>query len=298
MARRTVSRGGLGAAGGGGSGPNAGRERGGGFSRLIGRVMAIGPGRVVTVDGVQYRERRGSGSGGGAVGGLRSVFSAAEAGGVGVREYEVRFPDSDGRKRPFRIRATPTRIYDDLTPDPRAELVRALEGVVRPGDRVLELGCGTGAGSNYLAYLVGPSGGVVALDRDGESVRFARQRYTPAPLGFELGWVETLSGELDNAFDAVVVMDPFRDNATQAERLRTLDEIVRVLRPGGHLLCIGPSDESAESARRALSEHALDPSGPSRRAGSWRASLWVTPAPSPRPAPPPPFPPLSGGERP
>ncbi len=266
---------------------NGGRGRGSLLSRLIDRLLAVGPGRVVTVDGVQYRERRGGRGGGGEAGGpgggLRSAFSVQEP---GVREYEVRFPDSDGRKRPFRIRATPTRIYDDLTPDPRAELARALDGVVRPGDRALELGCGTGAGAVYLAYLVGPSGGVVALDRDGESVRFARQRYTPAQLGFELGWVETLSGELDGAFDAVVVTDPFRDDATPADRMRTLDEVVRVLRPGGHLLCIGSSDESAESARRALSEHTLDPCGPARHAGSWRASLWTTPTP------PPPLPPM------
>jgi SAM-dependent methyltransferase len=234
------------------------------------RLLSIGPGRVITVDGVQYRERRASG--------LRSAFTGSES---GVREYEVRFPDADARKRPFRIRATPTRIYDDLSPDPRAELVRALDPLVRPGDRVLELGCGTGAGSRHLAYLVGPSGGVVALDRDGESIRFARQRYTAAQIGFELGWVETLSGELDNAFDAVVATDPFRDDPGHKERVRTLDEIVRVLRPGGHLECIGSSDESAELARRTLSEHALDPVGPPRRAGSWRGVVWVAPGPTP-----------------
>lgn len=238
--------------------------------RLFDRLLAIGPGRVVTVDGVQYRERRTSG--------LRSALMGSES---GVREYEVRFPDSDARKRPFRIRATPTRIYDDLSPDPRAELVRALDPLVRPGDRVLELGCGTGAGSRHLAYLVGPSGGVVALDRDGESVRFARQRYAAAQVGYELGWVETLSGELDDAFDAVVATDPFRDDAGPAERGRTADELARVLRPGGHLLCIGSTDESAELARRTLSEHALDPVGPPRRAGSWRGVVWVSPGPTP-----------------
>jgi len=267
--------------------PNAGL-----WSRLIDRVLAIGPGRVITVEGVQYRERKGGlgGAGAGGAGGAwRSVFGPSEPG-AGVREYEVRFPDTDSRKRPFRIRATPTRIYDDLTPDPRAELVRAFDGVVRPGDRVLELGCGTGAGSNFLVYLVGPSGGVVALDRDGESVRFARQRYMTDQVGFELGWVETLSGELDNAFDAVMATDPFRDDATQADRMRTLDELVRVLRPGGHLLCIGSSDESAELARRALSEHALDPAGPARRAGSWRASLWTTPSMGTGADAPPPLP--------
>lgn len=237
------------------------------IGRALARLTSLGPGRTITVDGVQYRERRPRP--------LRPAFGADTS----VREFEVRFPDSDARKRPFRIRATPTRIYDDLTPDPRAELVRTLDTIIKPGDRVLELGCGTGAGARHLAYLVGPSGGVVALDRDGESIRFARQRYPADQLGFELGWVETLTGELDNAFDAVVASDPFRDDASAQDRLKTLDEIVRVLRPGARLLCLGSSDESAEHARRTLNEHTLDPEGLPARAGGWRASLWVTPSP-------------------
>lgn len=241
------------------------------LTRVLGGLASLGPGRVVTVEGVHYRERR--------PGGWRPGLGSGEP---GVREYEVRFPGGDARRRALRIRATPTRIYDDLTPDPRAELVRKLNGVVRPGDRVLELGCGTGAGSRHLAYLVGPSGGVVALDRDGESIRFARQRYPSATIGFELGWVETLSGELDDAFDAMVALDPFRDDDNAPERLRTLDEIVRVLRPGGHLLCVGTTDESAERARATLGEHTLDPVGSPVRAAGWRASLWVTPSSKPR----------------
>jgi SAM-dependent methyltransferase len=240
------------------------------LARLLTRLSHIAPGRVITVEGVQYRERR-----------PRPVRSALSVPEPGVREFEVRFTDTDARKRPFRVRATPTRIYDDLVPDPRAELVHALDDIIKPGDRVLEIGCGTGAASNHLAYLVGPSGGVVALDRDGESIRFARQRYPAPQLGFELGWTETLSGELDDAFDAVVAADPFRNDAGQTERLRTLDEIVRVLRPGGRLLCLGSSDESAERARRTLYEHTLDPIGPPARAAGWRATLWVTPAPPP-----------------
>lgn len=243
------------------------RARTSALGRVFARLASIGPGRTVTVEGVQYRERRPRP--------IRPAFGADDA----AREFEVRFPDSDARKRPFRIRASATRIYDDLTPDPRAELVRALDAIVKPGDRVLDLGCGTGAGSRHLAYLVGPSGGVVALDRDGESIRFARQRYPADQLGFELGWVETLSGELDNAFDAIVAADPFRDDTNANERLKTLDEIVRVLRPGGRLLCMGHSDESAEHARRTLCEHALDPEGPPARAGGWRASLWAAPLP-------------------
>lgn len=220
------------------------------------------------VDGVRYRERRPN-----AVKGLLPTSSPDS------REYEVRFPGiADRTQRPMRIRASRLRIYDDLTPDPRVELCRALDRLIRPGDRVLLLGSGTGAAASKLAYLVGPSGGVVALDRDGESVRFARQRYTDAQTGFELGWTETLSGELDDAFDAIVAADPLRDASNQIERARTASEILRVIRPEGHLLCIGSSSESWELARRTFEPTGVEPVGPPSRSDDWRASLYRVPA--------------------
>jgi len=246
-----------------------GRKPGGGepesrspglLERLAGTLGTSGT-RVV--DGVRYRERRQRA--------IKGLLGAAEE---GAREFEVRFPTGDRRARPMRIRATRARIYDDLSPDPRAELVRRLDETVRPGDRVLELGSGTGASAQHLAYLAGPSGGVVALDRDGESIRFARQRYTDKQIGYELGWIETLSGELDSAFDAVVAVDPLRDTTNQIERARNLSEILRVIRDGGHLLCVGSSSETWELARRSLEGHDLQPVGDPLRSGDWRASLY------------------------
>ncbi|MEM9372679.1 MAG: methyltransferase domain-containing protein [Planctomycetota bacterium] len=195
-----------------------------------------------------------------------------------TREYDVRFPrTTEQRQGSMRIRATRTRIYDDLTPDPRADLVRALDRIVRPGDRVLDLGAGTGASAHRLAHIVGPSGGVVALDRDGESVRFARQRYPNPQVGFELGWTETLSGELDHAFDAAVAVDPLRDTTSQIERARCATEILRVIRPGGHLLCVGSSSESWEQARRAIEACGPQPQDSTVRSRDWRASLYRLP---------------------
>ena len=243
------------------------------LERWLDRVTGVGSGRVRVIDGVRYKERR--------PGTLPGVFNHAEP---GVREYEVRFPGADARARPMRIRATPSRIYDDITPDPRRTLVRSLDTAVRPGDRVLELGCGTGAASYHLAYLVGPSGGVVALDRDGESVRFARQRYIAPQLGYELGWMETLSGELDGAFDAVVAVDPLRDASNEPERDRRIEELLRVLRDDGHLFCIGSTAESGELSRRTIGRHPLGQVGQPAHCGNWRATLWKR-EPAARPDP-------------
>ena len=45
------------------------------------------------------------------------------------------------------------------------------------GDAILDLGCGTGELSAYLAELVGPEGKVVAVDPDKERILLAQQSY-------------------------------------------------------------------------------------------------------------------------
>lgn len=188
--------------------------------------------RKIDAQGVVYRERSGLP--------LRRALSPT---GPGVKEYDVRFAPGSavrGAQHPsresMRIRYTHRRIYADLGHDPRVRLVQILRQRVRPGQRVLELGCGTGASSAMLAVLVGPSGGVVAINRDGESIRFARQRYRWDHLGFELGWLETLGGELDGAFDAAVAIDLFRDAPDEPSKSRAISSLWRVVREGGTLL--------------------------------------------------------------
>ena len=182
------------------------------------RRLAARRGEVVT-DGVRYRPRaRRSGD---------------------VRVYEVSFPAHDVEDtHRMRIRCTPVRIYHDLTPGAaRLDVYSRLCERVRPGDRVLELGGGTGAGAAWLAERVGPYGAVVSLETDTESVRFARRRYTNIPVSFEQGWAESLAGEVDGAFDAVIVIDPRADHgvrpAPAASQL--IDTLWRLVRPGGML---------------------------------------------------------------
>ena len=51
-----------------------------------------------------------------------------------------------------------------------------LEAGLRPGMRVLDIGCGTGDVSLLAAQLVGPRGTVVGIDRSAEAVAAARDR--------------------------------------------------------------------------------------------------------------------------
>ena len=196
-------------------------------------------------DGVRYRERNGV-----------SIRRALSEHGSGVKEYDVRFPwvDSEGR-RGMRIRYTANRRFGDVGHDPRTGLYGQVLDLISPGLRVLEIGCGTGSGSSMLAVSVGPSGSVVGVDRDGQAVRFARQRHRCDHCAFENGWIkEALIGEMDGGFDAVVGVDVFRgiDDGDDGGEGFVVGELARILRAGGILVAIGSNAAEFEADQQRL----------------------------------------------
>lgn len=172
--------------------------------------------------------------------------------GRGYKDYTAVF--SNGRR--MRISATPSRRYADLVGPDRVGLYRLIGSVVTPGMRVLDLAGGTGDGPEWLASRVGPSGGVVSLERDAESVRYARRRYHVSHISHEIdeGWA--LSGEADGAFDAVVLVDP-APRPPQIARL--LAEAARLVGPGGAVAIALPSRDAdlARVARELLAAGSL-----------------------------------------
>lgn len=200
------------------------------FIRYIGLHKKI----ITLSDGVRYRERTGI-----------SIRRALSEHGPGVKEYDVRFPWIDQeRRRGMRIRYTSSRIYGDVGHDPRTILYSQALDLITPGLRVLEIGCSTGSGTAILTHAVGPSGGVVAIDRDGEAIRFARQRHRSDHCGFELGWIETLEGEPDGSFGIVVGVDLFRSLDASPERARLMFEVGRVIQEGGVFILVSTCRES------------------------------------------------------
>jgi ubiquinone/menaquinone biosynthesis C-methylase UbiE len=106
----------------------------------------------------------------------------------------------------------------------------AQAAAVERGDWVLDVACGTGIAARYLACdVVGPSGSVVGLDRNAGMLSVA-ERMAPQ-LEWRQGQAEALPFE-DNSIDAVVWQFGlmFFDN-----RLKSLQEMARVLRPGGRV---------------------------------------------------------------
>ncbi|MEA2405218.1 MAG: hypothetical protein QOE08_1865 [Thermoleophilaceae bacterium] len=96
------------------------------------------------------------------------------------------------------------------------------------GGRVLELGCGAGRLTGYLADL---SSEVEGLDVSDEMLAYARSRYPKA--SFRRGDIRDLSAEPDASRDAVVAGYNLPDILTDEDRGVLMDEVHRMLVPGG-----------------------------------------------------------------
>jgi SAM-dependent methyltransferase len=103
---------------------------------------------------------------------------------------------------------------------------------VGPGQRAIEVCCGTGVASRAAALLVGPGGCVLGTDLTPGMVEVARARARTSGLGqAEFRVMDCEALEVDDAsFDVGFALYPhFRDHR------RALAELYRVLRPGGRV---------------------------------------------------------------
>ncbi len=110
--------------------------------------------------------------------------------------------------------------------------VRATD--LRPGDRALDLACGTGSLTRDLAKEVGPGGYVLGMDFSEEMLKAAKRR--PATnVEYRLGDATNLEGVAAGSFDAATI-------AYGARNIPNLDalfgEMARVVRPGGRVVCL------------------------------------------------------------
>jgi len=130
-----------------------------------------------------------------------------------------------------------------------------LASLVRPGDRMLDVGCGTGIVTRRAAEIIGATGSLVALDISPDMLAVARTASTPE--GVHVDWQEGDAAAMpfeDARFDIVLCQFAFM---FMADKPAALQEMRRVLAPGGTLglrvFAPGPYDHAL---REVLGRHA------------------------------------------
>lgn len=140
------------------------------------------------------------------------------------------------------------KTTDELWPDDPARQARWEQLLAwfdpRPGEWVLDVGCGSGAAVAFVAGTVGPSGRAVGLERFSESFAQLRAWFPdagPAAPSAVCGDAQALPFA-ENSFDAVLCVDVIE---AIPNRPRALAELRRVLKPGGRIL-LGHGDYESQ----------------------------------------------------
>lgn len=125
---------------------------------------------------------------------------------------------------------------------------------LRPGERVLDVACGTGVVARLAAQQVGPTGAVAGLDLNPGMLAVARSA-TPPDTTIE--WHEASAEEMplpDSSFDVVLCQMGLQFVPDRAAALR---EMHRTLKPGGRLVLNvpGPVPPVMEIMAEGLARH-------------------------------------------
>jgi ubiquinone/menaquinone biosynthesis C-methylase UbiE len=124
---------------------------------------------------------------------------------------------------------------------------------IRPGQRVLDLGCGTGTLTVMLKQSA-PLANVTGLDGDIEVLSIAKAKSEQSHV--DITWEHGLAYNLpyhDNSYD-VIVSSLVVHHLISEDKVRAFQEVCRILRPGGwfHIVDFGRPFSLLTRAQTAL----------------------------------------------
>ncbi len=130
-------------------------------------------------------------------------------------------------------------------------------GPLRPGEKVLDIGCGGGVDTFIAAFRVGPTGQAVGIDATPEMLERARQNQLEVPLA-RVAFLPASAEDLpfrDQSFHVVISNGVFN---LIPDKASALTEVLRVLKPAGRFMIADevltgelPEDNAALVARWA-----------------------------------------------
>lgn len=112
--------------------------------------------------------------------------------------------------------------------------IELFKNAVKGYKKVLDVGCGTGHPSLYLASEVGS---IIGIDKSEKMIEIARNKLCRSNIknvAFEVGDAQNLKFRA-KSFDAVILCGSL---ATFSDKMKALKEIRRVLKQGGKVACI------------------------------------------------------------
>jgi ubiquinone/menaquinone biosynthesis C-methylase UbiE len=112
------------------------------------------------------------------------------------------------------------------------EDLKGLQQYVKPNESVLDLGCGNGRlyqlfEKNQVSYT--------GSDQSEELIKLAKEKFVDA--SFVVSEMTELPFE-DNSFDSIWAMASYHHLPTDEQRQKGLDEMKRVLKPGGRIIML------------------------------------------------------------
>ncbi len=132
-------------------------------------------------------------------------------------------------------RESAERYQTILTPTILGPFAQALVDFaqVQQGERVVDVGCGTGAAARYAAEVVGSAGHVVGIDVNASMIDVARS--LSAEAGVPVEWREADAADLPLADSSVDVALCAQTLQFLAKKQQSLSEMERVIKTSGRL---------------------------------------------------------------
>jgi len=172
-------------------------------------------------------------------------MSATNSEQTGSQPEVLRVLNTKGETKAFYNKIS--NVYDLLADQSEEPIRRAgLEKLnARPGEKVLEIGCGTGHCLVALAQAVGDAGKIYGIDLSDEMLKIARENLEKEGLADRVELICEDAGKLPYAAETLdaIFMSFTLELFDTPEIPEVLAECKRVLRPGGRIVVAGVSKE-------------------------------------------------------